>query len=537
MGKDGTVMPAQPPSAPELTEDDALLLRAALRDSDYTVEGVAAILGLVGQAALDRADLLGAARAITDEGRCATLLRLFVLGADVADPDAAAALAPLGLDRARELGLIEATAQGRTAAALDLRPYAEGEGAGTLPGAVRTTDTAGSWWVLSDLGSDARPDRALRADHVLGIGAAALTLAQATPRRPVGRALDVGTGCGIQALHLSRHCRQVVATDLSSRAVALAGATARLNGLAWDLRQGDLLEPVRGEQFDLIVANPPFVVGPGWVGDATGGSGSTHSGYDYRDSGLEGDEVSARLVRGLPHLLAPGGTAQLLANWIIPDDGDWVGRVAGWLEGSGCDAWVWQRELADPGEYVSLWLRDAGHTPGTPAWDDRYGQWIDWFDSTSTRAVGMGLITLRRTDSPTPVVICEDVRQNIEQPSGAQIEGWFDRLNWLRTHADRLGESTLKAAADVVLSTHAIPSPEGWSPQVLTLRQGGGLRWEVEADAAIAAFVAGCTGTATVEQLTAVLASSMGADTRDVLAALSPVLIDLVRRGLLVPVG
>ncbi|MCW2604748.1 MAG: methyltransferase [Pseudonocardiales bacterium] len=531
------------PAAPVLTARDALELRAALIASDYTVEGVGLALGLVGQAALDRSDLSGAARAIEEDSRCATLLRIFVLGRDAPDADVDAALAPLGLARAGDLGLIEPAGPGRTRAALDLRPYGEGDGAGSLPGATPLgPDTAGSWWVLSDLGSDARPDRALRPDHVLGIGAAALTLAQATPRTRVARALDVGTGCGIQALHLSQHADVVVATDMSARAVALAQATAALNGLAWEVRQGDLLEPVRGEQFDLIVANPPFVVGPGWLGDAAGAdtgidgaSDSVPSGYDYRDSGLEGDEISARLVRGLPALLAPGGTAQLLANWIIPDDGDWAARVSGWLEGSGCDAWIWQRELADPGEYVSLWLRDAGETPGTPAWDGRYAQWLDWFDATSTRAVGMGLITLRRTASAAPVVVCEDVRQAVEQPSGAHIAAWFDRLDWLRAHDGRLGAATLRRAPDLVLTTHATAGPDGWAPQVLTLRQGGGLRWEVDADAAIAALVAGCTGEVTVAELSAVLALSLGAPAQDVLAALTPVLVDLIRRGLLEP--
>lgn len=530
------------PVAPALGGADAEQLRAALVGAGYTVDGVAAVLGLVGQAALDRGDLAGAGRAIEGAGRCATLLRLFVLGADAAEGAAQDALAPLGLARALELGLLEPAGTGQVRAALDLRPYGEGDGAGALPGADPAQEGSGAWWVLSDLGSDARPGRALRPDHVLGIGAAALTLAQATPRAPVARALDIGTGCGVQALHLSRHAGLVVATDLSARAVALARATAALNGLEWDVRQGDLLGPVQGELFDLIVANPPFVVGPGWLGDAAAaGAGSGDSpdapgGFDYRDSGLEGDEISARLVRGLPALLAPGGTAQLLANWVIPADGDWAARVSGWLAGSGCDAWVWQRELADPGEYVSLWLRDAGQAPGTPEWDERYATWLDWFDATQTRAVGMGLITIRRTGSPEPAVVCEDVRQAVEQPSGAAIAAWFDRLDWLRDHDGRLGEARLAAAADVVLTTHATRGAQGWEPQVLTLRQGGGLRWEVEADSAIAALVAGCTGAATVAQLAEVLAQSLGESAAAVLDALAPIVADLVQRGLLEPV-
>lgn len=537
---------------PTLLPEDALRLREALERSRYTVEGVAGTLGLAGQAALSRGDLIGAGRALPGGTRCSTLLRLFVLGAAVPAADARAALEPLGLERALALNLVAAqvdtaetdaadgdtadgdTADGAICALLDLRPYGEDEPSLPITAGSGGDRRGGSWWVLSDLGSDVRPDAPLRAEHVLGIGAAALTLAQATPREPVRRALDVGTGCGIQALHLTRHAAAVVATDISARALALAAATAALNGVALDLRQGDLLEPARGESFDLIVANPPFVVGPGWQGGAAAREAAT--GFDYRDSGLEGDAVCERLVRGLPALLAPGGTAQLLANWVIPSDGDWAARVGGWLEGSGCDAWVWQRELADPGEYVSLWLRDAGERPGTDAWERRYTRWLDWFDSSGARAVGMGLITMRRTSAAEPVVVCEDVRQALEQPIGPEIAGWFERAQWLRDHSGPgLADAVLVARSDLVLTEHSTGGPAGWEPRLRLLRQSSGMRWEIEVDEAIAALVAGCTGQLSLRALAAVLAHARQAGADEVLSAILPVAADLVRRGMLLP--
>ena len=67
---------------------------------------------------------------------------------------------------------------------------------------------------------------------MLGVSSASTTLAQLTVRRPVGRALDLGTGCGVQSLHLARHARSVTATDLNPRALELAALTAAVDALA-----------------------------------------------------------------------------------------------------------------------------------------------------------------------------------------------------------------------------------------------------------------------------------------------------------------
>lgn len=495
---------------PVFAPDVIAALRRALR-RDFGSVAVSQALGLAGDAALSRSDLSGVDRLTRGGSPTETWIRLFLLGLAVSREAAGAALHPLSVTAALGAGLLEPASSdaeppsvrpagsqpsgghrsgaGAVRAALDVRPYSESDGP--------------DWWVVSDLGSDVRPGL-LDPEHVLGIGSAATTLAQCTVRSPVARALDIGTGCGVQALHLSRHSASVTATDLSTRALCLAATTAALNELDWDLRQGSLLEPVAGERFDLVVSNPPFIVGPGFS--------PGRDGYTYRDSGMTADSVSAQLVAGLPGLLSDGGTAQMLANWALTGDQPWQDRLVGWLPRTGCQAWVWQREVTDPGEYVSLWLRDAGEVPGTDSWRRRYDRWLDWFTEAGVLGVGMGLVSIRRTGAGTTDVVCEDVPQPYERPAGAEIEGWFARRTWLRTAGpDGLLGARLRADADLIQTTHSLIGSQGWQPALVNLRRSHGMRWELEVDEAVSGLVA------------------------EVITALAPVVRDLIERGYLVP--
>src|SRR5437868_3782442 len=97
-----------------------------------------------------------------------------------------------------------------------------------------------------------------RTDYVTGVNNATRTLATLTIREPVERALDLGTGCGVLALLATGHAESSVATDVNERALDFARLNSSLNDREVDLRMGSWFEPVAGESFDLIVANPPF---------------------------------------------------------------------------------------------------------------------------------------------------------------------------------------------------------------------------------------------------------------------------------------
>ena len=80
------------------------------------------------------------------------------------------------------------------------------------------------------------------------------------------RILDLCTGSGVIAISLAREfpAAQVVATELSPEAAALARRNAARNAVAdrVEIRDGDLFAPVAGERFDLIAANPPYIASP-----------------------------------------------------------------------------------------------------------------------------------------------------------------------------------------------------------------------------------------------------------------------------------
>jgi methylase of polypeptide subunit release factors len=489
---------------PHLTTDAAKALREALTRVGYTTDGVRDLLGRGAHAALGRGEPEPAFLATADAGELGVLIRLLLLGSAESDAAVAAALAPLSPADAAAAGLLAHAEAGGWRAELDLRPY----------GVAEEPD----WWVLSDL--DARRQHR---DHVTGVGAASVTLAAATVRRPVGTLLDLGTGCGVQALHAARHALRVTGTDVAPRALALARATFAVNDVDVELLDGPWLSPVAGRRFDQIVSNPPFVPGPARVD------------FVYRDSGQDGDAALAALVGDLAEHLEPGGVAQLLASWLHVRGQEWPDRVRGWLPPD-CDAWVVQREVADPALHVGTWQRDAGLDMADPAARAEAREWLGWMTAACVEGIGFGMITLRRTGG-APTVVFEDLAEPFEDPLGPEAEGWLDRVDWLRAHADdaALLGARLALAPSVLLERWAEPGPDGWREVGASVVRQDGPRWRHEVDGLGTALLAGCHGALALGELMELLAVAHDRAVDGLVAATLPAVRELVRHGLLVP--
>ncbi len=82
-----------------------------------------------------------------------------------------------------------------------------------------------------------------------------------TDRAAACRVLDLCTGSGVIAVALAKELPNatVIATEVSEAAAAIARRNAERNHLSVEVRVGDLFAPVRGETFDLIAANPPYI--------------------------------------------------------------------------------------------------------------------------------------------------------------------------------------------------------------------------------------------------------------------------------------
>ncbi|MEN2745319.1 methyltransferase [Sinomonas halotolerans] len=510
------------PHAPASDRPDLLAALAVdLTALDYTVGAVAELLGPAAHEALSRdqtVPALLATRAAADGGdparaALAAVVRFFLLARPLGRAALDAALPALGAEGLLRLRLAEeADDAGLLAAAADLRPY-EWDGAA---GATRM-------WVASDLAAHQRPG-VLRTDHVLGIGQASATLVQATARRPVARALDLGTGCGIQAFHLLEHAGHVVATDVSERALAFARFNLLLNAGAlgidpdrpeerFELRRGSLLEPVAGERFDLVVSNPPFVITPRARDE------QAEDQFTYRDGGLPGDELVAGLVAGVGAVLAEGGTAQMLANWEIPEGSPWDERVRGWVP-EGLDAWVLEREEASPEQYAETWLADASQQRDPGAYEAAYAAYLDDFASRGTTGIGFGMVWLRR---PGPgqarLGRFEALTHPLEQPIGPHWAAAVERADWLAARGAvepgpgrgaAIAGERLVVADDVTEERHQRPGAE--HPGVILVRQGAGFRRTSLLSTELAGFVSACDGDLTAGQIAAALAGLLGRD-------------------------
>jgi release factor glutamine methyltransferase len=131
--------------------------------------------------------------------------------------------------------------------------------------------------------------------------------------RPGSSVLDVCTGSGLLAVTAALDGARATAVDVSRRAVVCAALNARLNGVRVRALRGDLLAPVRGERFDAIVSNPPYL-------PAADDVLPTRGRRRAWDAGRDGRAVIDRLCEQAPAHLDAGGVLLLVHSSLCDAD-------------------------------------------------------------------------------------------------------------------------------------------------------------------------------------------------------------------------
>jgi methylase of polypeptide subunit release factors len=480
-------------------------LRDALQAVSYTQENLAETIDI------GRAKLPLLLRRTAASSRYNTLVRLFRLGHPVPVEAACVALKPLELDDLMASGLLIC-------------------GAGGIKSAVAISPVDDSIYLAHDFEVNLTGS-AISPEAVLGAGPAARTLAAMTVRRHDQRVLDLCCGGGIQALLAAQHAVQVTATDINCRAGSFVALNARLNGLTnVEFREGSLYDPVKREQFDLVVANPPYVISP-------------ETSYAYRDSGLPGDMISEQVIRYAPYYLKEGGFCSVIFNWHhgTTDDNDerWADRPRRWVQENGCDTWLLRFGMEDPLSYAVSWLVPEERT--RPAeYETLLDQWLTYYQRNGIGAISMGVLVMRkRTAGSNWVRVDSPSREWNKEHCGEQIQRIFEGEDLLE-QADRdnsLLERRLMLVNDHELSQTMRASDGSWTIDSAVLRQKNGFGFSGHVDSNVMMLLAGCDGRRTLGEALAKIAHYFGTESNQVVPNALRVVRNLIRSGFLVEVG
>ena len=382
-----------------MLERDALaLLRARFAEAGFTTERIEQTLGS-GRLSVAAADTEVYRRRLETGDPFAGLVSLFLLGLSLEVAEAEAALGSIGREPLERAGLLEEV-DGGVRATVKIVPH-------------------GDFLIVSDRDADGPTG----SEWVAGLHPPSVTLAKLTVRREVGRALDVCTGNGIQALLASRHAETVIATDINPRALEIAALNCRLNSIAnVELRQGSYFEPAGNERFDLITCNPPYVISP-------------ESTYAYRDSGLPGDTVSRLAVQEASTALTEGGFAHILISWAHPPGDPWS-TLKPWVDRRGCDSWLLYFGSDDPVTHAAAWLKPtARDTP--ESFSEALDRWLDYLKRLGIEAIAHGAVILRRRSAGPNWTRTDQIPLDRLEQASDHILRVFDAETYLQATDDR----------------------------------------------------------------------------------------------------
>lgn len=461
-----------------LNEEESREIREFLRESGYNIQALTAQFGNLESAQLQvlKLSVVGAS---LEPNRLNTLFRWFWVGTPVESSTAREVIPEHTLDLLLRSGLVTAQ-DDRLASPFRISPFNQ-------------------FLIVSD--NESARTGPLRADTVLWPNPTSLTCYQLSMQAPVGRTLDLGTGNGVLALTAAPHTGSVVATDLNPRARQFTKFNAALNGFSnIEFREGSAFEPVAGERFDLILANPPFFVTPSVR-------------RVFSDNSMELDGFCRTLVRQAPEHLVEGGYCQMLAEWVEVKGQPWRERLGEWFAGTGCDAWVMSSYTRSSLDYALIRQEDDRKELTDPAAQAALTtSWETYFATNQVQAIYGGMIMMRRREGRNWVRM-EELQAPVSRPVGEFMRRVFANRDYLGSHSDeQLLETRPVLNPAARLAKQFVPSPEGWKLASIELQLREGLPYSLAFQPQVADFVALCDGQRTLGEIADQLAAAMSLD-------------------------
>lgn len=483
-------MSLQPPSA-----ESASRLRALFERADFEPQSLKRVIGANEATSIKKRNqglLLNRTAELTPLN---TLLRWFLIGAEVDKARAEATLTANELDALESCGLIESGEDGYTSPVL-VSPYE-----GFLLAADRLTEL----------------ESGENAEAVLMVNRTTWRLGQFMLREAVGSTLDLGCGCGALALLAARHSKHVVATDLNPRAVEFARFNAALNGVHnVECLVGDAWQPVEGRRFDRIVSNPPFFISPG-------------ARSMFSDNPFDLDEFCRRLVREAGVYLEADGVYQMVFEWAEVEGEPWQDRLTGWAAGTGCDAWIAEGYSLTSDRYAHQRITEKAVDPNEL--DEIFGEWQSYFAERRVTSIHGGVLALKRRAGRNWVRITD-------LPSGLADAG-----EAVRRRLDSLDYAYSAESDEEVLQTQPVLSDAAELAQRLRLDDGAwkvvgmqlelrdGLPDKLPADPSVLGMLTALDGKRTIAEIAAAVAERAQRDPAHVAAECVRLIRALAMRG------
>jgi methylase of polypeptide subunit release factors len=193
--------------------------------------------------------------------------------------------------------------------------------------------------------------------------------------------LELCAGTAPAALLASRSAKNIWASDIAERSIDFAKFNAALNGIHnVTFALGDLYQPLQGHTFDRIVAHPPYVpvLKPAEI---------------FYGGGEVGEEITKRIIEGLPAQLKPGGRFYCRTMGTERPGQKFENRVREWLGASHAefDVALFAIQTFEPRQFAleETLAKNGGR--------EQYAQWEKLFTKNDVRGLVISIVIVQRT--------------------------------------------------------------------------------------------------------------------------------------------